>query len=195
MRKTGLSLLLAIVLFSCNNENNAPDVSGVKVSLVVKRFDRDFFAIDTTQLESSLGKLQQVYPDFLGIYMNNIAGITNPAEVRSFYASYRPVYDSAQLLYANFEPVRADLEKAFRYVKFYFPDYKLPAAVVPVVGPMNSRDDLPRMAGGDYSPDFIGPDIVGVSLQFYLGADFSFYKNQYFINNVAPVYRSRRFSR
>jgi hypothetical protein len=60
---------------------------------------------------------------------------------------------------------------------------------------MNSIDDMAKMTNGDYSPDFIGPDFLGIGLQFYLGKDFSFYKADYFINNVAPLYRSRRFDR
>ena len=35
----------------------------------------------------------------------------------------------------------------------------------------------------------------GISLQFYLGANFSLYQAQYFIDNVAPQYRSRRFEK
>ena len=195
MGKIGFCLLLVFILFSCNQEDHGPDVSGVKVNLEVQRFDNDFFSIDTNNLEPGLAKLQEKYPEFLRLFMNNIAGISGPEQIRSFYGSYRPVYDSARLLYRNFEPVRSGLEQAFRYVKFYFPDYKLPGEVIPVVGPMNSREDLPRMAGGDYTPNFIGPGLVGISLQFYLGSAFSFYSNQYFVNNVAPVYRSRRFSR
>src|SRR5205085_1175191 len=65
---------------------------------------------------------------------------------------------------------------------------------IPVVGPMNSREDLARMQGGDYTPNFLGPGLLGISLQFYLGRDFSLYSNEYFVNQVAPLYRSRRFS-
>jgi hypothetical protein len=32
-------------------------------------------------------------------------------------------------------------------------------------------------------------------LQFYLGKNFSVYQDQFFIDNVAPLYRSRRFSK
>ncbi|MET0637282.1 MAG: hypothetical protein ABWZ25_14725 [Chitinophagaceae bacterium] len=195
MRKIGVFVALALVLASCKNDNKAPDVSDIKVELTVKRFDNDFFSIDTGSLETSLAALQQKYPEFLRLFLNNIAGVTDPEQIRSFYASYRPVYDSAHKLYSDFDPVKSQLLQAFRYVRYYFPEYKLPATVIPVVGPMNSREDLPRMANGEYTPNFIGPGLVGISLQFYLGSDFSFYRNQYFVNNVAPVYRSRRFAK
>jgi hypothetical protein len=56
-------------------------------------------------------------------------------------------------------------------------------------------NDLAKMANGDLTPNFIGPDFIGISLQFYLGKNFSLYNEEYFINNVVPRYRSRRFSR
>ena len=38
---------------------------------------------------------------------------------------------------------------------------------------MNSIDDMAKMANGEFTPNFIGPDFLGISLQFYLGKDFS----------------------
>src|SRR5690606_21879641 len=52
-----------------------------------------------------------------------------------------------------------------------------------------------RMGNGELTPNFIGPDFIGISLQFYLGRDFSWYNDEYFITNVVPRFRSRRFSR
>jgi hypothetical protein len=54
---------------------------------------------------------------------------------------------------------------------------------------------MAKMQNGDYSTNFLGPDFLGVSLQFYLGKDFPLYHAQYFIDNVAPLYRSRRFEK
>jgi hypothetical protein len=80
-------------------------------------------------------------------------------------------------------------------VKHYFPSYKLPATLTTVIGAMNSRQDMAQMGNGDYTPDFLGSDFLGISLQFYLGKDFSLYHHEYFIDNVAPLYLSRRFSK
>ena len=37
--------------------------------------------------------------------------------------------------------------------------------------------------------------MLGISLQFYLGPQFSIYQDPFFVQNVAPSWRSRRFSR
>jgi hypothetical protein len=76
-------------------------------------------------------------------------------------------------------------------VKYYFPQYKTPKHITTVVGPV---DALAQSSTG-YTPNFLGPDFLGISLQFYLGPQFSIYNDPYFIENVAPAYRSRRFSK
>src|SRR5690242_11036352 len=189
MKKIALCLLL-FAIGACNNKKEAPDVSKVDVSLVTKRFDEQFFHIDTLKLEQSLSSVQQQYPTFLSLFLQNIVGVDNQQAIKTFYALYKPVFDSAQRIYMDFSPVEKELQQAFKYVKFYFPSYRLPQSLITVIGPMNTREDLARMASGDYSPNFIGPDFIGISLQFYLGANFSLYNTEYFINNVAPLYRS-----
>jgi len=195
MKKLGFFLLFLSGFLACNNQKEAPDVSNIKIDLAVNRFDKDFFSLDTMAIERSLATIQQKYPDFLNLFLQNIVGVNDPNGVKAFYRLYKPLYDSSQLLYENFEPVKKQLTEGFKYVNYYFPTYKTPAAIVPITGPMNSREDLARMGNGDYTPDFIGPGFVGISLQFYLGAGFSLYNTEYFINTVAPLYRSRRFSK
>ena len=61
-------LCIAILLLSCNNKNSAPDVSGIKADVTIHRFDKDFFSLDTMQVQPSLHKLEQKYPAFLPLY-------------------------------------------------------------------------------------------------------------------------------
>lgn len=195
MKKIAGSLAFILLLISCNSDKKAPDVSGIKVELAVQRFDKDFFSIDTNQVEQALNSLNVKYPTLLPLFLQTIVGVADGAGVKDFYARYKQVYDSAEKIYREFGPVQKELEQSLRYVKYYFPSYKLPATITTVVGPMNSRQDLAQMGNGDYTPNFIGPDFLGISLQFYLGRDFSLYQHEYFITNVAPLYLSRRFSK
>lgn len=195
MKKLSFFLCLAILIAACKNKKGLPDVSGIKIDATVKRFDQDFFSIDTNRLEQDLAALQAKYPEFLPVFLQNIVGVADAAGVKSYYRFYKPVFDSSQMIYRDFGAVEKQLKQAFRYVRHYFPSYKTPATILPLVGPMNSREDLARMGNGDYTPDFIGPDFVGISLQFYLGNNFSLYHTEYFINTIAPLYRSRRFAK
>jgi hypothetical protein len=195
MKKASVFLFLTILLAACTSKKDVPNVSDIKVNLAVERFDEDFFSLDTIAIEKALSNLTIKYPALLPVFLQNIVGVNDDAGVKTFYRLYKPVFDSTQKVYKNFEPVKADIEQAFRYVKYYFPSYKTPAKLVPIVGPMNSLNDMAKMANGDLTPNFIGPDFIGISLQFYLGKNFSLYNNEYFINNVSPLYRSRRFSK
>ncbi|MDP4261082.1 MAG: hypothetical protein Q8941_01010 [Bacteroidota bacterium] len=195
MKKLVAPLFAILLLVSCKNKKNIPDVSGIKASLTIQRFDEDFFSLDTTDIENGLSTLQAKYPDFLPLFFQNIIGVSDKNGIKTYYRLYKPVFDSSQKLYKDFNPVKKQIEQALRYVKYYFPAYKLPASIKTVVGPMNSMQDFAMMGNGDYVPDFLGTDFIGISLQFYLGKDFSLYNTEYFINNVAPLYRSRRFSK
>ncbi|HEY6506132.1 MAG TPA: hypothetical protein VIZ28_19285 [Chitinophagaceae bacterium] len=195
MKKIFVPLCIAGLLLACNNNNNAPDVSGIKVDAAIRRFDQDFFSMDTSNAEKSINALTVKYPTFLPLFVQTIVGAADNEGVKDFYSRYKQVYDSVQKLYSNFDQVKKEIAQAFKYVKHYFPSYQLPAAITTVVGPMNSRQDMARMGNGDYTPDFMGQDFIGISLQFYLGKDFSLYNHEYFITNVAPLYLSRRFSK
>src|SRR5687768_12755992 len=195
MKKASLFLLLAISFAYCKNKKETPDVSAIKINLAVERFDQDFFILDTANIEKDISNLQIKYPVLLPIFLEHIVGVDNNEGIKAFYRLYKPVFDTSQTIYKNFDPIKMEIEQAFRYVKYYFPSYKTPAKITPVVGPMNSLNDMAKMANGELTPNFIGPGFVGISLQFYLGENFSLYNNEYFINNVVPLYRSRRFSK
>lgn len=195
MKKYRIFFLFVILIGSCGDKTDAPDVSGVKVDLQTNRFDEDFFSLDTNQLNESLSRLQTEYPELLPVFLENVIAAENEEGLRNFLRLYKPVFDSTQKVYKDFGPIEEEIEKALRYVKYFFPNYTLPERIIPVVGPMNSMNDLAKMGNGELTPNFIGPDFIGISLQFYLGKNFSLYNEEYFINNVVPRYRSRRFSK
>ncbi|HYC41267.1 MAG TPA: hypothetical protein VEB63_12355 [Chitinophagaceae bacterium] len=190
------SLLFLVVFasYSCTNNDGAPDVSAIRVQVNLSRFDRDFFSIDSNRVHSEMDRLHAKYPQFTKLFLQYVLGLdSNTASegVRQFLRLNRPVYDSVQAVFPDADWLRRDFQKAFRYVKYYFPNYEIPDLVT-VLGPI---DALAQTTGGSYTPNFLGPGFLALSLQFYLGKDFSGYKSEYFIENVAPLYRSRRFSR
>lgn len=196
MKRLVIPFLLLLACYGCSN-NNAPDVSAVKAPVNVVRFDKDFFSTDSNRVAEALPALQQKYPSFLPVFIRYVLGATDssgrydPFIIKRFLHVSRPVYDSAALLYKDIEPQKKELEQSFKYVKYYFPSWRIPA-VITTVGPI---DAMAKMENGDYSPDFIGPDFIAIGLQFYLGQRFPIYQDQYFIDNVAPFYRSRRFEK
>lgn len=193
MRKTVPFLFATFLFFSCNDKKNIPDVSGVEVTIKMERFDKDFFSLDTTAIDQSLASLEKKYPTLLPLFLQNILGLDRDnlySGTKQFIRLTKTVEDSVTNVYANTESLQKEFKKGFQFVKHYFPSYKVPS-IVTVVGPL---DALAQTSGG-YSPDFLGDDFLGISLQFYLGQDYSIYKDPFFIQQVAPAYRSRRFSK
>jgi hypothetical protein len=56
-------------------------------------------------------------------------------------------------------------------------------------------DGLAPMSNYEPSPNFMGKDFIAIGLQFYLGKDFEIYNDPDYITQIAPSYRSRRFTK
>jgi hypothetical protein len=185
MKRTAFALFVIICVYSCSQKKNIPDVSNIKVQIDVKRFDKDFFALDTNNVEASLNKLQQQYPTFLNDYLYNILGIepmpdSVTKKVKRFIYDYKPVYESVQSTFAATEKTQKEIAKGCQFVKYYFPEYKLPQHIVTFVGPVEGYANVLTNEG------------LAVGLQLYLGSDYSLYQTG-FVREVYAEYQSRRF--
>ena len=120
MKKASLFLFLTILLVACKSKKDIPNVSDIKVNLIVERFDEDFFSLDTIGIEKGLSSLTKKYPELLPVFLQNIVGVNDNDGVKTFFRLYKPVFDSSQKIYKNFGPVKAEIEEAFRYVRHYF---------------------------------------------------------------------------
>jgi hypothetical protein len=194
MKRTIIFLSILCLLFACNNKKTSgPDVSGVAVNVQVQRFDKDFYAIDTNNIPDGMRSLLSKYPEIGGEFLTNVLGVDSsnyvPA-IKYFIGTSAAIRKRADELFNDFTPIKKQFEEAFKYVKYYFPDFKVPN-IITVLGPVDA------MATGNYgpTPDFSRPGFIGISLQFYLGSDYPLYKDAQFIERVAPEYRSLRFSK
>lgn len=187
MKKPGLFLIAAFSLFACNNKEGIPDVSSIKVDIPVERFDNSFFSIDSNDISNGLRKVQQQHPDFYTDFMQNILGVsgvdTNQNTIlvtKEFLRGYLPVYDSLQLKYKKTDWLQKELEKAFQYVKYYFPHYKTGKAIL-FTGPF----DAPGVASVNAG--------IAIGLQQFAGKDFSVYQSP-MGQELFPIYISKRFA-
>lgn len=193
MKKIFSLFLIALAIASCKDKKNIPDVSAIKVDITLNRFDQDFFSIDSNNVLPGLNRVHQQYPALTTIFLQNILGLDSASTlpgVKRFLNMGQAIYDSVNDVFRNTDWLKKDFQTAFQFVKYYFPQYKVPA-IITILGPV---DALAQSSNG-YTPDFLGPDFMGISLQFYLGKNFSIYNDPFFIEKVAPSYRSRRFSK
>jgi hypothetical protein len=187
MKKISLYFLLLAHLFSCNNKNAGPDVSGIEINLNLERFEKDFFSIDTNALPAGLQLLQNKYPGFYIDYMQGIlgvSGIDTNAETQSMVklmlSNYQPLYHEADKKMDDGKVLK-ETKRSFQHVKYYFPAYKLPPkGIITFIGTL----DAPGIALTD--------EYVAAGLHQYLGKDFEGYKTED-VRQLYPDYISRRF--
>lgn len=193
MNKIAIVLLLAFSCVACKEKKGVPNVTNIKVDIQLDRFDRDFFSIDSTNVLPGLNQLNNKYPVITSIFLQNILGLDSASTlpgVKQFINLSGGLYDTVNDVFKNTSTLEKDFKQAFQFVKYYFPQYKVPA-IATIAGPV---DAMAQSETGP-TPNFLAPGVLGISLQFYLGKNFSVYSDPFFIENVAPAYRSRRFSK
>ena len=178
-------------LLSCNNGNKVPDVSGIQIKLTTDRFEKNLFDTTTSSLTSYLQKLQNSSPSFAANYLKNILGMdpswpadTTAGYVNGFVQSYRSVYDSSEKLFSDFSKYENEIKEGLQFVKYYFPNYKLPEKIITYIGPVDGYGDI------------ISPEGLLVGLQQHLGKNYPLYKTDrvrdvyadYITNQFEPDY-------
>ncbi len=187
MRDFLFVICLSIFLFSCKN-NNAPNVSDIKISLTTQRLEQDLFKADTNNLRANIEEIQAKYKGFGENFFGRIlnadprwGGDTMQDYVKGFVKAYRYIYDSSQLLYKDFTPYEKQIKNGLQYVHYYFPGYKIPHFLITYIGPLDGYGDL------------LDDDAIVVGLHQHLGATFSAY-NSTLVSETYPAYISRRFT-
>lgn len=187
MKRSIVTAFLFLVLTACSNKK-IPDVSNIKVDLTVQRFEKDFFAMDTSNIDQSLQLLHQKYPVFLQDYVFNILGLPSQPDssvvvvqnIKAFISSYVPVNDSANNVFKDFTSIEKDVKRGLQFVKYYFPTYKTPSKLITFIGPLNSYGNI------------LTTDAFGVGLQLYIDKNYSLYTSEAG-QQLYPAYISRRF--
>ncbi len=183
MKKIIFSLWCFVFCTSCNTNKNIPDVSGIKINLETRRFEQDFFSIDTSNIAGSVKILLKTYPGFTPDFIENILGLdmdsllmpgnAQDSAIRLFIHDYKPVKDSSDLQYKNFEKETAQIKNGLQFVKYYFPQYQVPKSVITFIGPINANFQTSFGIQGD----ILTLEGLGIGLQLHLGKNFSLYKS------------------
>lgn len=178
-----LTFILFVIFFSCNQHAQIPNVENLKVSLTTKRFEQDFFSLDTNNLQKSLRSLSQNYPDFYPIFINHLLGLSmdnilvtgsnEQKALRQFIRDYTPVKTASNKLFGDFSKESEEIKSAFQFVKFYFPNYELPKNIITFIAPLDANF---RTSFG-IQGDILLERSVGIGLQLHLGKDFSLYQS------------------
>ncbi len=185
--KLSTFLPLLIFFFAACDLRDIPDVSHIDVSLRIDRFEQDFFALDLTSESFSLLPLEEQYPEFFPVYFEQIMHFGNLADTLQRYRfqlnrflanqAIRGLYDTCQAHFGDISPLHNELEDAFRYYRFYFPDEEIPRVVTMIT---------------EFNFAAITTDrVLGIGLDMHLGRNYVYY-NAPELN--FPRYKIRKFS-
>ena len=188
LKRYSILIIGFVIIISCSNKKNVPDVSNIKVDIKAERFEQDFFKLDTLNIETSLNNINKKYPGFLPDYLYSILGLVPPqdsifSQIKFFLRDslYRNVFVDASNQYPNFNKVEKELKLALQLTKYYFPKYQPPTKIYTFIGPI---DGVGTAITSDHS--------FAVGLQGYLGKTYPAYQLGY-ITQTYPSYKTRKF--
>ena len=186
MKKNGFVLLSLLVIMACNNKGSGPDVSGINVDVKLERFEKSFFSIDTNHISQSLVRLRSGFPGFYPDFMQNILGISGSENdtatlsvIRQFISSYSSFASELEKKFSNTTNIEKEIKQGFQFVKYYFPQYKVPKLIT-YIGTL----DAPGVA--------MTRDHIAIGLQQFAGKDFEGYYTAE-VQQMFPAYITRRF--
>jgi gliding motility-associated lipoprotein GldB len=176
-----------ILLFTSCGRNKKVDVSNIPVNVKIERFDKEFYAMHTKPMALQAAYLQKkygvFYHDCIGMLLQDQDINTNDTAyfqlLRRVFATrdYKELKHDVDSVYPGMDKEEASLTDAFRHIKYYFPQIKLPKVYTFVSGFEN------QIVNGD--------GYLGIGLDLFLGDNSRFYPA---ITNIWPHYLSRNFN-
>ena len=156
MKKYLFLVVFCLIIVSCDKKTKVESaVTAIPLDIKVERFDKIFFETEPNDLE----KVKKEFPFFFPAGNDNSVWLNKMQD-----PLWRELYTEVQKKYADFEPVKLELNTLFKHIKYYFPDTKTPK-VITIISEM------------DYNNKAIYADsLVIVSLELYLGKEHKFYQ-------------------
>lgn len=171
MKNRILLILLVIMLFSACREQDKlqATIAAIDMDVTVERFDKDFGSATVNNLKT----IKDRYPFMFAKHYKD-----------SFWLAW--VKDTIQqelvrevaLQYPKTDALEEDIERLFKHLKYYFPEFHKPRVVT-------------TTSMVDYRNKVIVTDTIAlIALDNYLGADHKFYQNipQYLRANFKDTY-------
>jgi hypothetical protein len=177
-------ILLSFLIGSCKPGIKKPDIDHIQLHTPIERFEKELFEMDVDTIPEAIDYFYKKYDDFYDIFNYYIVDLGRPSDrAYSGYLSLfindnlnQEVYAAVNEKFGDLEPLEKELNEAFRYFKFYFPEKAVPELVSYI-----SRFNYPYFTVSNY---------LGIGLDMYLGTDSDFYTRLgipgYQIQNMFP---------
>jgi hypothetical protein len=164
-----LKIILALGWFvvACSSEKDTKiDTSQVKLDVsevTVQRLDAEMIQLKTKPaIQAFLDKNRNLKE----AYLQPEPGMPDSAVVNRIYQTvtnpdFQKFYGQVQQTFGNMKEVQAQLEQAFKHIKYYYPDFKAPKVQAVVSGLGSFSRDAAALSVSD--------SLIVIGLDFYAG--------------------------
>ena len=181
LKRIIFALFLAVLFFSCKPNPLKVNISDINTDIEVIRFDKKLFSIQPENALNKITELSNTHPDFLNLFtyrIIRIGGIGDEGFKESLLGfTTDTMIQNVKVLveeeFADFSKIEKQLNKAFKYFQYHFPEKELPTIYVYVSGFNQSV--------------VTAENIIGISLDKYLGRECSYYQQL----STTPQYKIR----
>lgn len=170
-------LIFPFFIAACNSgsDRTRVDVSDLQITpVIIHRYDEALFRVNSANLSQDLMKISSEFPFFLGTDLNDPSNLASMKE----YLENPRNQDFSQAVskkFVSLQQIENDLTDAFRHVKHYYPEFRIPRV-------------YSYISGGDYdNPIRLVDSVMIIALDCYLGKDY-----QPYLEDGVPVYKTER---
>lgn len=171
--------LTALVFFSCKHNPLKVDISKIDHEVEVVRFDNRLFSMEDKDTLEVYTELSNEHPGFFNLYTYRVIQVGGIGDEHfgkmmelfvndTLIAEVKTKTDS---VFSDYNKLEKRLKKAFKYYSYHFPDKELPTVYTYISGFNQSV--------------VTAENIVGISLDKYLGRDCPYYRQL----NTTPQYK------
>jgi gliding motility-associated lipoprotein GldB len=169
MRKLIFFLLIVSGLVSCKRNPMKVDVSNISIHLKIKHLDADLLNLKADEIATAIPSLKNSYGDFFDIFTYQMIAIggtdqSNFTQMLNSFITDTIVQQAKASVAQNIDTLRfrKELETAFKHYKYYFHEKEIPAIYTCISGFNQSI--------------VVAQNLLGVSLDNYLGSQSQFYE-------------------
>jgi gliding motility-associated lipoprotein GldB len=179
-----LIFLTSVLLTACGRSKKV-DVSNIDVTVNIERFDHDLDVMRTKPMKEQALVMLKKYGIFYQDYMERVitAGTIRDTAylktVKDILASqaYKDLKHDVDSVYPNMDKQNAEVADAFKHIKYYFPQKRMPKVYA--------------YFSGFQAQTSLGDGYFAIGLDMFLGADSRFYPA---LTETLPHYITRRFT-
>ena len=179
LKRIVFALFLLLVFFACKRNPLKVNISDIKDDIKIVRFDNELFSFPSSDTLNEIVKLSNAYPDFFDLFtykIIRIGGIGDDqfSDLITQFVTDTMILNVKTLVneeFSDFNKIEKQINKAFKYFQYHFPEKKLPTVYVYISGFNQSV--------------VTAENIIGISLDKYLGTDCKYYQQL----NGTPQYK------